>query len=68
MGGELSRTKRKRRPQMGLGDSLAHKQDKDGLVRDGTPTHYSASCENNGGCPKCEGNRLHKHKRSEPIS
>ncbi|UOG91547.1 MAG: hypothetical protein L3K52_15305 [Candidatus Thiothrix sulfatifontis] len=25
------------------------------------------SCRNHGGCPWCEGNRLHKHKRREPI-
>ena len=32
-------------------------------VKDGTPTRVSHSCENNGGCPYCEGNRLHKHRR-----
>jgi len=25
------------------------------------------SCGNNKGCPVCEGNRLHKHKKKEPI-
>jgi hypothetical protein len=29
--------------------------------------HFSASCRNHGGCPYCEGNRLHKYKRREPI-
>jgi len=26
-----------------------------------------SSCGNNKGCPACEGNRLHKHKKKEPI-
>jgi len=25
------------------------------------------SCGNNKGCPVCEGNRLHKHKKHSPI-
>lgn len=36
---------------------LSDKQYTNGRVRDGTPTHATASCENNGGCPWCEGNR-----------
>ncbi len=32
-------------------------------VRDGSFTHDSKSCQNNGGCPWCEGNRLHKHNK-----
>jgi hypothetical protein len=28
---------------------------------------YDRSCRNHGGCPYCESNRLHKHKRREPI-
>lgn len=41
----------------------------DGLkkVRDGsrtTPSHY---CENNHGCPYCEGNRLHKHRKQPTL-
>jgi len=39
----------------------------DGKVRDGTPQHVSGSCNNHGGCHFCESNRLHKHKRHEPI-
>jgi len=27
----------------------------------------SRSCGNNKGCPMCEGNRLHKHKKHSPI-
>ena len=27
----------------------------------------SPSCGNNKGCPVCEGNRMHKHKKKEPI-
>ena len=26
-----------------------------------------SSCGNNKGCPVCEGNRTHKHKKKEPI-
>jgi len=25
------------------------------------------SCGNNKGCPVCEGNRLHKHKKKAPL-
>ena len=32
-------------------------------VKDGTPTRVSHFCENNGGCPYCEGNRLYKHNK-----
>ena len=39
-----------------------------GKVRDGTPTHVSSMCNNHGGCPYCESNRLHKHKRRELIN
>ena len=35
--------------------------------RDGTPQRYDPTCENHGGCPACEGSRLHKHKRAMPI-
>jgi hypothetical protein len=36
-------------------------------VRDGTPTRVSHSCENNGGCPYCENNRMHKHRKWENL-
>ena len=26
-----------------------------------------STCGNNKGCPVCEGNRLHKHRKKEPI-
>ena len=26
------------------------------------------TCRNHGGCPWCEGNRLHKHKRRAPSA
>lgn len=26
-------------------------------------TKVAKSCRNNGGCPVCEGNRLHKHRK-----
>lgn len=59
----MSRTTRNKRPQMRLGRSLSHLQYKDGLVRDGTPTHSSGSCQHGGGCPYCINNRTHKNKR-----
>lgn len=36
-------------------------------VRDGRRTHVSHYCENNGGCPYCEENRLHKHEKQPDI-
>lgn len=33
-------------------------------IRDGVPFRAAGSCNNNGGCPICEGNRLHKHARA----
>ena len=36
-------------------------------VRDGRRTRMSHYCENNGGCPVCENNRLHKHKKQPTI-
>ncbi len=32
-------------------------------VKDNSRTKVAGSCENNGGCPYCEGNRLHKHNK-----
>ena len=29
------------------------------------PDKASKSCLNHGGCPICEGNRLHKHRKKE---
>ena len=36
-------------------------------VKDGSRTHASGSCERNGGCPYCEGNRLHKHRKQPTV-
>lgn len=36
-------------------------------VRDGSRTCPSSGCENNGGCPYCEGNRLHRHRKQPNI-
>lgn len=36
-------------------------------VRDGSRTRASHSCENNGGCPYCEQNRLYKHNKQPDI-
>ena len=58
----MSRTTRNLRPKMKLG-YLSNKQYWDGSVRDGTPQYSCSSCNNHGGCPICEGNRLFKHKR-----
>ena len=63
----MSRTFRKQRPEMRLGESLAHKRTKNGNVRDGTQTHFSPSCEHNGGCPWCTGNRLHASERRTAL-
>ena len=27
---------------------------------------FDRTCRNHGGCPRCLGNRLHKHKRAAP--
>ena len=53
---------------MNLGEYLAKKiaNKQKNKVRDGTPQHYSKSCENNGGCPYCEGNKFHStNKRKD---
>lgn len=36
-------------------------------VRDGRRTKPSHFCENNHGCPYCEGNRLHKHNKQPGL-
>lgn len=28
---------------------------------------FDRSCRNNGSCPYCQGNRMHKNKRRSPI-
>jgi hypothetical protein len=37
-------------------------------MRDGESQHAAGSCNNNGGCPWCEGNRLHAEIRQEPAA
>ena len=49
----MSRTFRK--PSHKLHDSNIKK------VRDNSRTRVLGSCENNGGCPYCEGNRKHNY-------
>lgn len=61
----MSRTYRTKRPKMNLGYLSETHQYRTGKVRDGTPQHASKSCGNNGGCHRCEGNRLHKHDRNK---
>lgn len=34
-------------------------------VRDGSRTRCSRSCENNGGCSYCEGNRRHNYLKNK---
>ena len=36
-------------------------------VKDGSRTRCARSCENNGGCPYCESNRLHKHRKQPGL-
>jgi hypothetical protein len=36
-------------------------------LRDGQRQRPVGSCNNHGGCPKCEGNRLHKYNRHESL-
>jgi len=43
------------------------KQNKDGTVRDGSPTRASPSCESHGGCPYCESNRMYRTRKREPL-
>lgn len=62
----MSRTTRRKRPKMRLGP-LVSKQYWNGTVRDGTPQHVSGGCDNHGGCPYCEGNRLFSSKKREPL-
>lgn len=63
----MGKTTRRGSPHINLGEHLGHKKYWNGKVRDGTPTHYSGGCEHHGGCPYCEGNRLHGNKRREPL-
>ena len=49
--------------QMNKSDYFFNKRNKNGKIRDGTPTKYSGSCENNGGCPYCEDNRRHSERK-----
>lgn len=37
------------------------------IVKDGSRTRHAGSCERNGGCPYCESNRLHKHRKQPDL-
>ena len=63
----MSRTYRKPMQSIKIGRRAGAKQYRNGKLRDGALQHAASSCSNHGGCPICEGNRLHKHKRHEPI-
>lgn len=56
----MSRTRRRKRPQMRLG---ADRQYRDGTVRDGTPTHIDPACRHHGDCPRCTGDRTFSARR-----
>lgn len=53
----MSRTKRNQARTIRLGYNLAKNKNKDGTVRDGTPTHHGASCSRGGSCEYCARNR-----------
>ena len=36
-------------------------------LRDGKRQRPAGSCNNHGGCPLCEGNRLHKYRRKANL-
>lgn len=40
---------------------------RDGYVRDGTPTHYTASCTHNNACSYCRDNRTYGARHRAPI-
>lgn len=58
----MSRTFRKPSQNKWMGLSKFKK------VKDGTRTKPSHYCENNGGCPYCENNRLHKHNKQVTLN
>lgn len=54
----MSRTYRKTSSyRLGRGEKFSKK------LKDGSYTKAFHSCENNQGCPYCESNRLHKHRK-----
>ncbi len=64
----MSRTRRNKSRTIVLGKSLGRKVNLDGTVRDGTPTHYSPSCERGGDCPICSNNRQIRKIKTEEKS
>lgn len=50
---------------MSLDKAIANKKEKRKPYRKSKA--WDRSCRNHGHCSYCEGNRLHKHKRREPI-
>lgn len=65
----MSRTYRTRKPTDRLGWGTYPKKFtyKNGTVSDAERAHGSAECQNHGWCLICQGNRLHKNRRREPI-
>ena len=48
---------------MGLEKAIEHGKEKRKEYTGGK--RIDRTCRNHGGCPWCEGNRLHKHKKKE---
>lgn len=47
--------------------TVRRKRNGRGQVRDGADQHVDRSCGNHGGCPYCEGNRMHSTHKREPV-
>lgn len=52
----------------GMTNTIRRKRNSPETVRDGTQTHASKSCDNHGGCPFCEGNRLKQSRVTDQES
>ena len=63
----MGKTRRRKRPQMRLGDALSDHQYADGTVRDGTPTHNSPGCQHNNRCAWCVGNRTFSSRKRAAL-
>jgi len=48
--------------------TLADHQYADGRVRDGTPQHYTASCEHHGRCAYCLKDRTYNSRRRQEAA
>ena len=65
----MSRTYRKKNPKRRPWFyEFFRKHKKKTVVDDGTPSHPDGSCQNHGGCPWCEGNRLFNTKKRQEAA